>query len=180
MQEPTRKIAIAYGRRDLPKLLEALASPCSDEETLQCLHAMSAILNSQEQKAHAIKLGTVPLVIEQLHSSNQQVALKACEALTKLMAFMAGRDELAAAGGIDALASHLHAQPVPVAQCLSQVSLTLEGARMILNSKASVIAGLADACQVSSHHSHFVHLGHTSRRLHYDAHSHGSYSTATL
>jgi hypothetical protein len=141
-------IAVAYGRRSIPKLLSALSrSGLPDAETLRCLRALSAVINTQEQKACAIQDGAVPLIAQKLRSQNSTVAQRACKALTKLVVLMRGREELVRGGGVESLAAVLQQMPVLVSRCLQAMSETLAGARMILESEADVVAELASACK---------------------------------
>jgi hypothetical protein len=145
-----REIAIAYGRRELPKLLSVLSRPNgSSEESLKCLKALTDVLITQEQKAQAISLGAPKQIIRHLNSDNRWVCESACHALTKLVMLMHGREEAVNHGGVKAVTQVLHLIPVAATRCLMEISKTLQGAQAILDSDANVVAELSNSCKVS-------------------------------
>lgn len=143
------EIAIAYGRRELPKLLTFLARPnISAADTLRCLAALISCLNTQEQKVEAISLSACMILVVQLRSERVDVAKCACEALIKLVPLMSARDALAAAGGIEALVKLLRKAPLVATRCLLEVASSQQGAQILLRAPVDVIASLVGASKV--------------------------------
>lgn len=149
LQDDAADIHVAFGRRSLPKLLAILNSEAlTQADSQRCLLALDAVLNSQEQRALAIRDGAVPAVSRQLQSGDIQAAESACHVLAKLSTLMSGREALVKCGAVPKLAALLLPLPIAASRCLQAVSESLIGAQLVLQSHAEVVGSVAEVCKV--------------------------------
>lgn len=145
------EVAVAYGRRSLPKLLAVLAVEQHPEQLAHCLRVLAPLLAEQEQKAEAIKLGAAKQLIVHAGSDDVNLASLACDAIACLCTLMAGREAVVQGGGIAAIARVMPQAPEKAAKCLMVMSRSMDGAQAILSSGAEVVQALVNICQVSAH-----------------------------
>ncbi|KAK9815479.1 hypothetical protein WJX72_004416 [[Myrmecia] bisecta] len=137
------EIAVAYGRRAVPKLVAVLRVPDLPAQQLaECLTLLNSLLTSQEGKVDAVnERAAVPLV-RYLQSPDASVRQLSCQALASLALVLSGRASIMEAGGVEALSAALSTTASAAAACLEVMSANYDGAVALLQSEAGVIAAL--------------------------------------
>ena len=157
-------MALAFGNRQLPKLLEGLSASdgaqCGTATALHALRTLDAAMNTQEQKAQAIRLEACKVIVPYMWHADTAVAVSACKALTKLVVLLTGRNSLYQHDGLPALcAMLLQRSPLPAAECIMQMASTTHGSQLIMQSNADVLGSLVQAGKVR-HLSSLILPGH--------------------
>jgi hypothetical protein len=145
------EVAVAYGRRQLPKLLSLLTrTEVSSDKKIHCLEILRLVCTTPEQKMEAITLGAPKQIIKCITIANCGVTEAACRALEPLVSLMDGRQQVFESNGIDLLTSVLHLAPEAAARCLVQLADTLPGAQAMIKSGDHVVSALANTCKACS------------------------------
>jgi hypothetical protein len=143
------EVVVAYGRRQLPKLLAVLSlSGLSADKKIHCLHTLRSVCTTQEQKAEAVALGAPWQIISCITTANCGIAEAACLALEPLVSIMDGQLQVFECNGVKCLTSVLPLAPVAAARCLVHLAGTLPGAQAIFESDDAVIPAIANTCKV--------------------------------
>jgi hypothetical protein len=143
-----REVAVAYGRRSVPKLLSVIATEQDPEQLAHCLRVLVPLLMHQEQKTEAIRLGAPQQLVLHAGSDNVAVAALACDAIACLSTLMIGREAVVQAGGVESIAKVILQAPEKAAKCLMMISRSMDGAGAVLQSGANVTAALVQTCKV--------------------------------
>lgn len=149
MQEVSEgDITVAYGSRQLPKLLAALEHQTDAAGTAHCLRVLCGACNTQDEKARAIMLGAAERIVPHIDCADAEVAAEASRALGQLTTLMQGQDAAVQARGVEALTAAVRRVPAPATRCLLHLAQTIHGVRAILSADSDVVAALADAFKV--------------------------------
>mmetsp|Transcript_22488 Transcript_22488/g.76422 ORF Transcript_22488/g.76422 Transcript_22488/m.76422 type:complete len:350 (-) Transcript_22488:750-1799(-) len=151
---PIDEIAVAYGRRHVPKLVDVIALPeLEGEKRAKALRYLRKLLSNQETKAEAVTYGSAPPVITLTADADADVRREACMVLEALCLLREGRKAVVEGEGVTALTTLLTDGEEPVrdaaAAALSTLSTSSDGAAYTLGSPAgvvpAVVAMLGDA-----------------------------------
>lgn len=148
-----KEVALAFGARQLPKLLQILdhqsAAATNAAQALHALQTLDTAMNTQEEKAQAIRLDACRIIIPYLWHADTDVSISACRALTKLVVLLTGRAAVYANDGLPALcAMLLQRAPVHAAECIMNMASSTHGSQLIMQSSADVLGSLVQAGEV--------------------------------
>jgi len=140
------EIAVAFGRRHIPKLVDVIALPdgqLSPKELAQALRYLVKLLSNQESKSEAVAYGASPSLVHHLAHADADVRTLASQTLSSLAQLLLGRAAVVAAGGVPALTLLLrdaspHARAA-ASQCLAALSSGPDGAAALLECQSGVL-----------------------------------------
>ncbi|GMH42144.1 hypothetical protein BSKO_10063 [Bryopsis sp. KO-2023] len=137
------EIAVAHGRRVIPKLVDALKLPeLPDEGRAHCLRIFNALMPNQEMKAEAIALDVAPSLMKHMTSDTLEVVTLCCQAVETICKVLPGRLAVVKAGGIQTLTSTLTKAPTYTTAAFEQLCRFKDGQQAVLQSTSQVIPAL--------------------------------------
>ncbi|KAF8066197.1 hypothetical protein HT031_002519 [Scenedesmus sp. PABB004] len=140
-------VALAFGARQLPKLVEALELPAEalpQPERARALALLLGGLAAPEAKVQAVQAGALPPLLTWLAhpASSDGVARAACACIASIAALRQGRAALADAGGVAVLTAALATVPDSAAAALRVLASSADGAAALRASPVAVTAAL--------------------------------------
>mmetsp|Transcript_26183 Transcript_26183/g.56787 ORF Transcript_26183/g.56787 Transcript_26183/m.56787 type:complete len:357 (-) Transcript_26183:77-1147(-) len=140
------EIAIAFGRRHVPKLVDVISLPDDRLPTHQlatALRYLLSLLSNQETKCECVTYDSAPFLVHHLTSEDPYVRQLSALTLASLAQLMLGRAEVVASQGIPSLTEMLEdADPearAAASYCLEMVSSGPEGASAVLSCESKVL-----------------------------------------
>mmetsp|Transcript_33997 Transcript_33997/g.47101 ORF Transcript_33997/g.47101 Transcript_33997/m.47101 type:complete len:424 (+) Transcript_33997:164-1435(+) len=150
------EIAVAYGRRHVPKLVDVISLPddqLPDEERARCLRYLLHLLANQETKSEAVTCGASDSLVHLLESKDPYVRELTCNTISSLAQLLTARAAIVQAQGIPALTLLLKDKDpsarAAAAQSLEAVSSGPEGAAAVLACDSQVQAREVDLLEDS-------------------------------
>ena len=137
------EIADAYGRRAVPKLVEALRQeglPTGD--VCLALRVLLGQMSDQEKKGQAVAHGVCAVLAQLLGHKELDVRELSCELLGNLAGYLSGREAIAKAGAVGTLVGALEGTAEAAAKCLWAIAKAKDGSEALLRSQANVVPSL--------------------------------------
>eukprot|EP00899_Mesostigma_viride_P015401 jgi/Mesvir1/23862/Mv10658-RA.1 len=144
------EIAVAYGRRSIPKLIEVLSLSTEElpsVERVKALQELQGLISNQEQKILAIKHASATTLVRLLSDGAPDVRHQSARALTSLASIRQGREAILESSGVSALTNLLKDEDARVreasAACLEMMTTARDGIAALLAPDTGVVAQLA-------------------------------------
>ncbi|DBA83983.1 TPA: 50S ribosomal protein L3 [Trebouxia sp. C0004] len=144
------EVAVAYGQRAMPKLVEVLSLPDkSDACSIECLQLLLSLLGNQERKAQAISAKLVQCVAPFLGFENCDICNLSCQVLASLAQLFQGRLAILQASGLEAVIAALGKAPESGIICLQAFSVSIDGSAALLDCSENASEALVHSLQQS-------------------------------